>query len=144
MSHINGATWVTRRDVHVDRIASAWLIARFIDARPTFRFIGERGYAHRPGELRFDMFEAEYTHVGDDCTFETLVKRFVPNDAALRAIAEIVHDVDCKDGKFGRDEAPGLARLIGGIVARHVRDEDRLGSGMHVFDDLYAAFADAQ
>jgi hypothetical protein len=143
MRHFDGATWVTRRDVHVDRIASAWLITRFIDTRPTFRFIDERGYAHRPGELRFDMFEAEYTHVGDACTFETLVKTCVPNDAALRAIAEIVHDVDCKDGKFGRDEAPGLARLIDGIVARHAKDEDRLESGTHVFDDLYAAFADA-
>jgi len=144
MSHIDGATWVTRRDVHVDRIASAWLITRFIDGRPTFRFVDERGYAHRPGDLRFDMFEAEYTHVGDACTFETLVTTFVPNDQALRAIAEIVHDVDCKDGKFGRDEAPGLARLIDGIVARHAQDEDRLVSGTHVFDDLYAAFRDAR
>ncbi|MFL5620848.1 MAG: chromate resistance protein ChrB domain-containing protein [Gemmatimonadaceae bacterium] len=142
VSHVDGATWVTRRDVHVDRIASAWLIVRFIDPRPTFRFVEERGYAQRPGELRFDMFEAEYTHVGDACTFETLLNTFVPDDAALRAIAEIVHDVDCKDGKFDRDEGPGLARLISGIVARHVRDEDRFESGMHVFDDLYAAFRD--
>src|SRR5215471_17106351 len=114
---IDGATWVTRRDVHVDRIASAWLIQRFIDRRPRFRFVDSKRYIHESGELRFDMFEAEYTHVGDACTFETLVATFVPQDEALREIGEIVHDVDCKDGKFRRDEAAGLARVIAGIAA---------------------------
>jgi len=137
---IDGATWVTRRDVHVDRIASAWLVRRFIDRRPRFRFVDPKRYVHETGELRFDMFEAEYTHVGDACTFETLVATFVPQDAALREIGEIVHDVDCKDGKFRRDEAAGLARMIAGIVARNERDEDRLERGRALFDDLYAAF----
>jgi hypothetical protein len=86
------------------------------------------------------MFEAEYTHVGDACTFETLVNEFAPNDWALRQIAEIVHDVDCKDAKFRRDEAPGLARLIAGIAASRDADEDRLERGRALFDDLYAAF----
>jgi hypothetical protein len=137
---LNGATWVTRRDVHVDRIASAWLIRRFIDRRPTFRFVDPNRYAHRDGELRFDMFEAEYTHVGDACTFETLVSQFVPDDAALREIAEIVHDVDCKDAKFRREEAPGLARMIVGIAALSHEDEDRVEQGTTLFDNLYAAF----
>jgi hypothetical protein len=141
---MNGATWVTRRDVQVDRIASAWLIARFIDRRPLFRFVDPASYAHREGELRFDMFEAEYTHVGDACTFETLASSFVPNDPAMREVGEIVHDVDCKDDKFGRDEAPGLARIIAGIAARFARDEDRLEHGAQLFDDLYAAFGGAQ
>ncbi|HEX8942738.1 MAG TPA: chromate resistance protein ChrB domain-containing protein [Gemmatimonadaceae bacterium] len=139
-SRVDSATWVTRRDVHVDRIASGWLISRFIDRRPRFRFVDPKRHVHRDGELRFDMFEAEYTHVGDACTFETLVKAFVPNDAALGEIAEIVHDVDCKDAKFRRDEAPGLARMIVGIAALCRRDEDRLERGGRLFDDLYAAF----
>jgi hypothetical protein len=139
-ARLDGATWVTRQDVHVDRIASAWLIRRFIDRRPRFRFVDPKRHAHRAGELRFDMFEAEYTHVGDACTFETLVKTFVPNDPALSEIGEIVHDVDCKDAKFRRDEAPGLSRMISGIAALCSRDEDRIERGERLFDDLYAAF----
>jgi hypothetical protein len=137
---VDGATWVTRRDIHVDRIASAWLIRRFIDRRPRFRFVDPKRYSHIAGELRFDMFEAEYTHVGDACTFETLLNEFVPDDQALREIAEIVHDVDCKDAKFRRDEATGLARMIAGIAKLCERDEDRIERGRMLFDDLYAAF----
>jgi hypothetical protein len=137
---VHGATWVTRRDVHVDRIASAWLIRRFIDRRPRFRFVDPKRHTHVEGELRFDMFEAEYTHVGDACTFETLAGAFIRNDAALQEIAEIVHDVDCKDAKFRRDEAAGIARMIAGIVHLCERDEDRLERGGMLFDDLYAAF----
>lgn len=138
-----GRTWVTRRDVHVDRIASAWLIRRFIDLEARFRFVDPDGYAHREGELRFDMFEAEFTHVGDACTFETLSARFVSDDGAVGEIGEIVHDVDCKDGKFQREEAPGLRRMIAGLAAAHAADEARLERGAALFDDLYAAFASA-
>jgi hypothetical protein len=141
---IDGATWVTRRGVHVDRMASAWLIRRFIDRHPAFKFVDVSRYTHRKNELRFDMFDGEYTHAGDDCTFETLVAEFVQGDAALREIAEIVHDIDCKDGKFQREEAAGVARVIAGIVARHSRDEQRIGPGAVVFDDLYAAFSGAR
>ncbi|HET7372091.1 MAG TPA: chromate resistance protein ChrB domain-containing protein, partial [Gemmatimonadaceae bacterium] len=80
---------------------------------------------------------------GDACTFETLVNEFVPGDAALREIAEIVHDVDCKDAKFRRDEAPGLARMITGIAMLCERDQDRLERGRTLFDELYAAFGGA-
>ena len=139
-TRLDGATWVTRRDIHVDRIASAWLIRRFIDRRPKFRYVDTNRHVHRAGEIRFDMFEAEYTHVGDACTLETLISAFVPNDSALREIAEIVHDVDCKDGKFRRDEAPGLARMIAGIAALCPRDDDRAERGAPLFDTLYAAF----
>ena len=137
---LDGATWVTRQDVHVDRIASAWLIRRFIDRRPVFRFVDPKRYAHKKGELRFDMFEAEYTHVGDTCTFETLINTFVAHDPALGEIAEIVHDTDCKDAKFGRVEAPGVERMIAGVVARCPGDADRVERGAQLFDDLYAAF----
>src|SRR5213593_1545910 len=127
-----GATWVTREGVYVDRIASAWLIRRFIDAE---------GYRPRRGELRFDMFEAEYTHEGDACTFETLVARFGLGDRALRVIAEIVHDIDCKEAKFGRPEASGVERLIAGIAKQHAEDTARLAHGAALFDALYAALA---
>ena len=135
-----GAVWVTRRDVHADRIASAWLIRRFIDGNPTFRFVDGRRYAHRKGELRFDMFDAEYTHVGDACTFETLASIFLPGDGAVREIAEIVHDIDCKDAKFRREEAAGVARMIAGIVVLMVKDDARIERGAAVFDLLYSAF----
>ena len=126
-------TWVTRPDVHVDRIASAWLIKRFIDPKARFAF-----GAAREGAVSFDMFEGDYTHEGDRCTFETLLQRFgLEQDGALRAIAEMVHDVDMKDGKFGRDETPGFERLIAGIVKRNARDEARMERGSELLNDLY-------
>ena len=136
-----GARWVTREGVYIDRIASAWLIGRFIDPKARFKFVAAEGYRPRPGELRFDMFEAEYTHEGDTCTFETLVARFGLGDRALRIIAEIVHDIDCKEAKFGRPEAPGVERLIAGIAQQHARDTARLVHGAALFDALYAALA---
>src|SRR5207249_1919826 len=104
----------------------AWLIVRFIDSKAQFKFVAAEGYRPRPGELRFDMFEAEYTHEGDACTFETLVARFGLGDRALRVIAEIVHDIDCKEAKFGRPEASGIERLIAGIAKQHAEDAARL------------------
>src|SRR3989441_896003 len=136
-----GATWVTRQGVHIDRIASAWVIRRFIDAEAQFKFVAPAGYRPRPGEFRFDMFEAEYTHEGEACTFETLVARFGLGDRALRVIAEIVHDIDCKDAKFGRPETPGIERLIAGIAQQHAEDTARLAHGAALFDALHAALA---
>src|SRR5207302_1134281 len=136
-----GATWVTREGVYIDRIASAWLIGRFIDAKARFKFVAAEGYRPRPGELRFDMFEAEYTHEGDACTFETLIMRFGLGDHALRVIAEIVHDIDCKEAKFGRPEASGIERLIAGIAQQHADDTARLAHGAALFDSLYVALA---
>jgi len=136
-----GARWVTREGVYIDRIASAWLIGRFIDSKAQFKFVAAEGYRPRPGELRFDMFEAEYTHEGDACTFETLVARFGLGDRALRVIAEIVHDIDCKEAKFGRPETPGIEQLIAGIAREYAEDRARLERGTVVFDALYAALA---
>lgn len=135
-----GATWVTRAGVQVDRIASAWLIRRFIDAGARFRFTASADHRPEPGEIRFDMYDGEYTHEGEDCTFEVLARRFAPDDAAVRAIGEVVHDIDCKDAKFGREEAAGLASMIRGIVASHEEDGARLAAGATLFDGLYAAF----
>ena len=135
-----GRTWVTRQDVHVDRIASAWLIRRFIDREARFKFVTARGYKPKRGELRFDMYEAEYTHVGEDCTFQTLVRQFGLREAALRAIGEVVHDIDCKDDRFNRPETAGISGLISGIVQTHKDDDARLERGAAVLDDLYAFF----
>ena len=134
-------TWVTRAGVHVDRIASAWLIRRFIDPEATFKFVPPKGYAPPPGELRFDMFEAEYSHEGDLCTFEVLCMRFELNAPGLRAIAELVHDIDIKDAKFGRAEVAGLAAMIAGLALLHREDEVRLARGAELFEELLTYFA---
>jgi hypothetical protein len=136
----SGTTWVTRRDVYVDRIASAWLIRRFVDKEAKFKFVAAKGYKPRAGEIRFDMFEAEFTHEGDLCTFEVLLRAAGLTEAGLRAIGEIVHDIDLKDAKFGRDEAAGIARLIDGLVIASRDDNVRLERGLSVFDDLHAYF----
>ena len=135
-----GRTWVTREGVFVDRIACAWLIRRFIDPRAKFKFVPARGYAPKTGELRFDMFKAEYTHEGDRCSFQTLLKRFALNDRRLQAIGEIVHDIDCKDDSFGRPETQGVMKLLRGIADSTPADEDRVERGGALFDDLYASF----
>ena len=139
VEEMRGKTWVTRQDVFVDRIASAWLIRRFIDPKARFKFAASKTYRPKPGEVRFDMFEAEYTHEGDRCTFETLLQRAGIRDRALRAIGEIVHDIDCKDEKFGREEAPGIAALLRGLVRAYPDDATRLERGAKAFDDLYTS-----
>ena len=138
---LRGRTWVTRKGIHIDRIASAWLIRRVVDSDARFKFVAGKGYRPEHGELRFDMFEAEFTHEGDLCTFEVLLARLAIDDPAMRPIAEVVHDIDLKDGKFGRPEAPGIDRLIAGIAMGHRDDESRLERGSAVFDDLYAYFS---
>jgi len=136
-SDIHGRTWVTREGIFVDRIASAWLIRRFIDPDARFKFVAPEGYRPRDGELRFDMYEAEYTHEGDRCTFETLLRRFRIEDPALADIAEIVHAIDLRDGKFERDDARGIERVLAGIAAAYPDDVQRLERGAALFDDLY-------
>jgi hypothetical protein len=137
---LKGRIWVTRRDVHVDRIACSWLIRRFIDADAPIRFVGGKGYVPKEGELRFDMFEGEITHEGDRCSFEVLLARTGIADPALQAIAEVVHDIDLKDGKFGREETTGIASLIAGIAMANPGDEQRIAEGASVFDNLHRYF----
>jgi hypothetical protein len=137
---LSGRVWVTRQGVQIDRIASAWLIRRFIDSNAVFKFVPGKGYAPQPSEIRFDMFEAEYTHEGDRCTFEVLLLRAELRDPALKDIAEIVHDIDLKDGKFERDEAAGIGRLIVGIAMAEKDDEQRIARGAEIFDGLYESF----
>src|SRR5262249_43419127 len=137
---LRNRTWVTRQGVYVDRIASAWLIRRFIDPEARFKFVSGKGYRPNEGELRFDMFEAEFTHEGDKCTFEVLMERAALKDPALRAIAEIIHDIDLKDSKFGRTEVAGIRTLIEGISVATKDDSERIARGTEVFNDLYEYF----
>jgi len=134
-------TWVTRQNIHVDRIACAWLIRRFVDPEARFRFVPGKTYEPRDGELRFDMFDAEFTHEGDKCSFEVFVDRFGLRDPGLRAIAEIVHDIDLKDGKFGRGDAEGVARVISAVASSAKDDDDRVVRGSALFEDLHKLYA---
>jgi hypothetical protein len=141
MARPSGATWVTRTGVHVDRIASAWLIRRFIDPRAQLKFVPAKGYRPGDGELRFDMFEAEFTHIGDRCTFEVLVERMGLRDPALVAIGEIIHDLDLRDDKFGRDETAGVRSTIDGICTVARNDEQRIAAASPMLDGLYSHFS---
>ena len=134
------ATWVTRTGPMVDRIASAWLIRRFIDPAAKFKFVRGRTYAPARNELRFDMTAAEFTHTDGRCTFEELVLRFKLRDSALQPIAEIVHDLDFEDDKFRRPEASGVERMIVGLAIAEKGDEARITQGAALFDSLYESF----
>ena len=132
--------WVTRAGAHVDRMASAWLIRRFIDPEATFAFVTTKQYEPKEGEVRFDMFDADFTHEGDRCTFEVLLDRMGLDDPALRAIAEVVHDIDLKDTKFDRPETGGIAVLVAGIAMAHRDDEARIARASQALDDLYVYY----
>ncbi|UCI08754.1 chromate resistance protein ChrB domain-containing protein [Mesorhizobium sp. B1-1-8] len=140
LAALKGRTWVTRKGVYVDRIACSWLIRRFIDPEAVIRFVPGKGYVPNPGELRFDMFEGEFTHEGDRCSFEVLLARAGLTDPALQAIGEIVHDIDLKDAKFAHEEAAGIASLIAGIAMANQDDGQRVAQGTPVFDNLYQYF----
>jgi len=135
---LRGKTWVTRPGIKVDRMASAWFIRRFVDPKARFRFV-DPSAPKKNGELRFDMVGGDFTHEEDRCTLETLIRRVGVPDAGVRAVAEIVHDLDLKDEKYGRAEAAGVRTMIEGIVGRHDSDTERLDRGLALFDDLHQA-----
>jgi hypothetical protein len=137
---LKARTWVTRENVFVDRIASAWLIRRFVDRDAKFKFVASETYSPKGKELRFDMYQGEYTHEGDRCTFEVMVDRTGIMDHALTPIAEIVHALDLKDEKYHRPETAGLAVLLNGIAMAHASDKERLEKGGEIFDALYEYF----
>jgi hypothetical protein len=127
---------VTRPRPHIDRIASAWLIKRFCDPSARFSF-ADAADAARKG-IPFDILGAEFGHHGEDCTFETLVKRFGIKDRRVKAIAEIVHEADLHDGKFTRHESSGVDLAIKGLAAATLDDDELLERGMALFDGLYS------
>ena len=131
-----GRRWMTRRNIHIDRLASAWLIKQFIDRNPRFYFVADGETVLNA--IPFDMFEAEFTHHGEDCTFETMLKRFGLSEVrGLRELGEIVHDVDLKDDKFQRLEAAGLNAIISGLSETFSDDRKRLQQATVIFDSLF-------
>lgn len=135
-----GSVWVTRAGVFVDRMASAWLIRRFIDPDARFKFVRTARYAALAGEIRFDMPRAEFTHEGDACTFEVLCRRFALTHPGLSNIGEIVHDIDLEDDKFARAEADGIAAVLRGLTETTADDSQRIAAAASVFDGLFAQF----
>jgi len=131
-----GRLWVTRPRPGVDRMASAWLIRRFIDPDARFDFVQDREAAP-PDALPFDMFGVPFSHHGDDCTFETLCDRFAVRDAPVNRLAGIVHDLDLKDDRFGAPEAATLGLVIDGLQLACPDDHALLDQGIAVFEALY-------
>jgi hypothetical protein len=132
-----GRTWLTRPRPEIDRVGSAWLIKKFID--PEARFV----FALRPGDspnaIPYDMPDVEFTHQGEDCTFETLLKRFHFSNPRLQMIGEMIHDADLEDGKFGRTECMGIDLVLKGFATQALADEEILTKGFSMFDGLYSA-----
>lgn len=136
LAQFQGQRWITRKNLFIDRLASIWLIKRFIDKRPRFSFVSEG--ASVDGGIVFDMYGAEFTHQGEDCTFETMIKRFgLGDDRALQQIAQIVHDIDLKDNRFNRLEAPGLSAIVRGLANLLNDDRKLVGQCGPIFDGLY-------
>jgi hypothetical protein len=134
-----GRLWITRPRPGVDRMASAWLIRRFIDPDARFGFATDRD-AVPPDAIPFDMFGVEFSHQGDGCTFETLCSIFSIRGPAIARLKAIVHDLDLKDGRFDALDAPTVGAMIEGLQLAHADDETLLGQGMMLFESLYRAF----
>ena len=134
-----GAVWVTRPRPGVDRMASAWLIRRYIDREARFAFAADRNAVPADG-IPFDMFGVEFSHQAEGCTFETLCTSFGIDAPAVVRLAGIVHDLDLKDGRFGAPETVTVGTVIEGLQLAHADDQALLEQGMALFDALYRAF----
>jgi hypothetical protein len=131
-----GKSWLTRPRPEIDRVGSAWLIRRFIDPRAKFVFAAVVPSNRKV--LPFDMVDVEFSHHGDYCTFETLVRRFGIEDKAVRKIAEMIHDTDLEDEKFQRSECIGIDRVLKGWARQGLPDDEILRRGFECFDALHA------
>ena len=130
--------WMTRPRPGIDRVSSAWMIRRFIDPKARFVF-GEEPSMH-PDAIAFDMFCPQgFGHRGEDCTFETLCKQFAIRDRTVKRIAQIIHDADLGDEKFGRTEGYGLDRVLAGWAKHDLPDDELLKRGMDLIEGLYEA-----
>jgi hypothetical protein len=129
-------TWITRPRPGIDRVSSAWLISRFIDARP--KFIFDTSPAAHPNAIPFDMFQGVgFAHEGDGCTFETLCLAFNISDKRVLTIAQAIHDADLEDGKFGRHEGHAMNQILRGWAAQNVPDDELLRRGMDLIEGFY-------
>jgi len=135
-ANYRGRTWLTRPRPEIDRVGSAWLIRKFIDPEAQFAFA--RHVSAEPGAVAFDMLDAEFSHLGEDCTFETLIKRFVIRDKAVQKLGEMIHDADLEDDKFQRPECVGIDRILKGCAKHGLPDEEIMRRGFECFDALYS------
>ena len=135
----HGRIWATRPDPKSDRLACAWLIRRYLDPKARFRFAPEP--ARTRGAVAFDAPDARFTHRGEDCTFEVLVHDFGVHAPGVTLVAEVIHDIDVKDGKFGRPETAGFARILEGLRATEGNDVRRVKRALPLFDWLAASAA---
>jgi hypothetical protein len=132
-----GKTWATRTRPWVDRLATAWVLARFVDKTPTFLWLPDAKKCPK-NALGYDFDGATFTHVGDKVTFEVVTAAFALDaDPALKRLGELVHFVDV--GGIAVDEAPGLELVVRGLQAQHPDDDALLGAALPLFDALYAA-----
>jgi len=131
-----GKTWLTRPRPEIDRVGSAWLISKFID--PQAKFVFAPTAQALPEAIPFDMLDAEFSHHGNCCTFETLAKRFAIADKAVAKIGEMIHDADLDDARFQRVECVGIDRVLKGWAKEGVPDDEILRRGFECFDALYA------
>jgi hypothetical protein len=131
--------WVTRHRPGVDRSGSAWLIRRFIDPKARFDFADEGKVP--PQGIAYDMYHGGFGHRGDDCTFETLVKEFRIRNRKVDIIAEIIHDADVLDDKFGRREGFGINEVMKGWSRRNISDRELLERGVELFEGLFESIA---
>jgi hypothetical protein len=128
--------WVTRPRPGVDRMASAWLIRRFIDPRATFGFVDRA----RGTEVPFDMYDGDFSHQGQLCTFETLARQFGLAGAVVDPIGQIVHDLDLKETRYAAPEAPAVGRMVEGLRQLHPDDATLLEQGLAMFEALARSF----
>ena len=131
-----GKTWLTRPRPEIDRVGSAWLISKLIDRKPKFVFAPSADAV--PGAIPFDMLDAEFSHHGNYCTFETLMRRFAISDKVIAKIGEMIHDADLDDARFQRVEAVGIDRVLKGWAKQGLPDKEILRRGFECFDALYA------
>lgn len=135
-----GKKWVTRPRPHVDRLACAWLIRRYIDPQATIR------YANEPAsnEVAFDMSTGEFGHHGNLCTFEMMLHTFQLAEPALQKLAEIVHEIDLRDGRTIHPETDGIDTILEGWLLTDTTDPELERQGIALFEGLYASFAARQ
>jgi len=138
VEEFRGKTWVTRPRPEVDRVGSAWLITKFIDQNA--KFVVANTPAAAPEAIPYDMFEVEFSHHADSCTFETFIERFTIRDRAVLRIAELIHDADLEDDKFHRVEGFRVEQIFKGWAKQGLTDQQILSKGFECFDALYAQF----
>jgi hypothetical protein len=139
LSQYQNSRWVTRPRPHVDRLACAWLIRRYLNPDAPLRY----SFQPEPDEVAFDMEEAEFTHQGSLCTFEVMLRTFELDDTALYQMAEIVHEIDLRDGRYQRPETAGIDAALRGWLLAGLPDNELESHGLALFDGLFAALSQA-